>query len=1224
MNFDIHVLFLFVTCTLIMCLRAVHSANMNTPDWESSDSFVLDCGSSSNATDANGRNWISDSQFLKSSGNAISATAEIQDPSLPSTVPYMTARFFKVESSYTIKISPKNRHWIRLHFYPSSYKNFNLSNSFFSVAAAGFTLLNNFSASITAEALTQAYIVKEFTLIPVDSGTLSLTFTPSSVYKDSFAFVNGIEIISMPQIFETASFIGFSDSDHMMDVGNYTMQTMFRINVGGQYIPASNDSGLSRTWYDDSPYLFGAAIGMASEAEKNVTIQYSKGVPEYIAPVDVYRTSRSMGSNAKVNLNYNLTWLFQVDVNYTYLARFHFCDYELTKINQRVFDILINNQTAFQSADVIAWANAPDVPIYKDFAIYVSDRSGESLWVALRPNEENKPEYYDVILNGLEIFKLNDVKRNLASPNPVPTALPPEADSQEKTQFESSKSGNRSLIIGGVLGAVAGIALIVFSVAYLRRGKTLNRRNSTTGSWLPIYSGSTFSGKSSGSSRIPSIAGGLCRHFSLSEIKQGTKNFDESHVIGVGGFGKVYRGYIDGSIKVAIKRSNPSSEQGVNEFETEIDLLSKLRHRHLVSLIGACEENNEMILVYDYMANGTLREHLYNSKKPLSWKQRLEICIGAAKGLHYLHTGAKYTIIHRDVKTTNILLDDNWVAKVSDFGLSKTGPTSNNKTHVSTVVKGSFGYLDPEYFRRQQLTEKSDVYSFGVVLFEVLCGRPALNPNLPKEQVSLADWAKRSYTGGALDEIIDPHIKHEITPKCLKHFAETASKCLSDHGISRPSMGEVLWNLEYSLQFQNNPDGSVSVAEQKANDAYAMYQTLLTIDEEDDEQGKDQQVQLNVSNQKGLEKVKNHVSRTGIPSIITSPDESLRKGNWVKLICGASFEDAVDIRNLSLVYTLAGVDCIDCAAEASVVSAVNEGIEVARAIVPVRRPWVMISVNDDEDLHFRKAEFDPDECPIDCSRPCETVCPANAIQLESAAGAFKGGVLVERCYGCGRCFPVCPYDKIRENTYVRDVTTTAELLKRDDIDAIEIHTSGRHYMAFEELWNGLGDSVENLKLVAVSMPDLKDVTIGAMKTLHSIMERKLCCNNLWQLDGRPMSGDIGRGATREAIAFALRLASAEDKPKGFLQLAGGTNAHTVDGLKRFSENERRPSLLSSSDNALISGIAFGGYARKIVGRVLTSMESQYGHACIEECPELLLNALVESLALVGTVKGYNS
>ncbi|XP_027120814.1 receptor-like protein kinase ANXUR1 [Coffea arabica] len=835
MNFDIHVLFLGITCSFIV--NKVHSASNS--NISNSDSLVLACGAPTNATDNNGRSWIPDSKFLASSDNSIVAMALSQDPSLPSTVPYMTARVFQSQFTYTFRISPKARHWIRLHFYPSSYNNLSSSNGFFSVTAHGFTLLNNFSALITAQALTQAYIVREYNIVPIQTGILNLTFTPSPAYNGSFAFVNGIEIISTPELFQAAPLVGFSEQS--VEVEQNTVQTLIRLNVGGQYIPASDDSGLSRTWYDDSPYLFGAAFGVTSQADENVRINYPTGLPEYIAPVNVYDTARSMGPDPKVNQNFNLTWVFQVDPNYTYLVRFHFCDYQMSKVNQRVFAIFINNQTAFPDADVIGWASAKGVPVYKDFTIHVSDRSGdEQLWVALQPNQTSVPEFYDVILNGLEIFKINDTKGSLAGPNPVPSPLATPMESEPK-QFAPSKSRKTGLILGAVGGAAVGFALVIGFVAFLRRRKRMALgESSSIAGWLPIYdssrsseTGTTISGKSCGSSRISNIGGSLCRRFSLAEIKNGSMNFSESQVIGVGGFGKVYRCFVDGGTEVAIKRANPSSEQGVHEFRTEIDLLSKLRHRHLVSLIGACEEHNEMILVYDYMANGTLREHLYKTKKPrLSWRQRLDICIGAARGLHYLHTGAKYTIIHRDVKTTNILLDEKWVAKVSDFGLSKTGPTLH-QTHVSTMVKGSFGYLDPEYFRRQQLTEKSDVYSFGVVLFEVLCGRPALDPNLPKEQVSLADWALRCHSRGVLDDIIDPCIKGEMAPECLKHFAETAAKCLSDQGIDRPSMGAVLWNLEYCLQLQNNPDGPEFVVQQKANDAYAMHETLLTIEEND-------------------------------------------------------------------------------------------------------------------------------------------------------------------------------------------------------------------------------------------------------------------------------------------------------------------------------------------------------------------------------------------------------
>ncbi|THG14907.1 receptor-like protein kinase ANXUR1 [Camellia sinensis] len=781
------------------------------------NTLALSCGNKDGGTDDDSRKWESDSKYLVSSDKSVEVVAQTQDPSLTSSIPYMNARIFTSETTYKFTVNESSRYFLRLHFYPSSYPNFNTTNSYFSVVADKVTLLNNFSASIAAQALTQAYIMKEFSLAPLNTDSLSVRFKPSDKYNGTFAFVNGIELIPSPNLFDSASMVGFDDQP--LDVTSANVQTMWRLNVGGQYIPSTNDSsGLARSWYDDSPYIFGAASGVTSEAANNVTIQY-RNFSASIAPVDVYRTSRQMGLDGNVTRNFNLTWIFQVDANFTYLVRLHFCEYELNKINERVFDIFINNQTAMKNADVIAWSSKKDVPFYKDYAIYVPDGPGdEMLWLALWPDNSMRPHYLDAILNGLEIFKLSDANSNLAGPNPTISDMMQKqlVENTNKTfSTDEAKKIYTTALIGGAAGGAVAFAFVAAMFIGYKRKQMLSGGDTHTSSWLPIYSSSqasvsksTISGKSPGSTHISSDAASNCRFFSLAEIKQATKNFDESYVIGVGGFGKVYKGVIDGNTKVAIKRSNPSSEQGVNEFETEIEMLSKLRHRHLVSLIGFCEENNEMVLVYDYMGHGTLREHLYkNNKITLSWKQRLEICIGAARGLHYLHTGAKYTIIHRDVKTTNILLDESWVAKVSDFGLSKTGPNMN-QGHVSTVVKGSFGYLDPEYFRRQQLTEKSDVYSFGVVLFEVVCARPALNPSLPKEQVSLADWALRCQRKGTLEDLIDPHLKGKINPECLKKFAECAEKCLADHGTDRPSMGDVLWNLESALQLEENPDGS--------------------------------------------------------------------------------------------------------------------------------------------------------------------------------------------------------------------------------------------------------------------------------------------------------------------------------------------------------------------------------------------------------------------------------
>ncbi|GAB2272064.1 hypothetical protein Dimus_006883 [Dionaea muscipula] len=817
------VLILFVlcaSCSFSSLFPVILAAN-----YVPAENILLSCGSPSPpGSSDDGRQWTSDQKskyVLTSAANSTAATADTQLSDV-TTVPFMTARIFYSPFTYSFPVV-SGRKFVRLYFYPTTYGgSLNTSNSFFSVTAGPYTLLNNFSAYTTALALNYDTLVKEY-LINVNAETLNLTFTPSSNHSNTFAFVNGIELVSMPYLYDdsAAQLVGLSNT---FSVGNATaLENVYRLNVGGQYISSTNDTGLFRTWYMDTPYIYGAAFGVTEPLDSGLTIKYPSSIPTYVAPLDVYGTARSMGPSPDVNVNYNLTWIFSIDSGFFYLVRLHFCELSanITKVNQRVFDIYLNNQTALQDMDVAYLAGGNAIPLYRDFVVSVPSGGGpdqqQDLWLALHPDISNKPQYYDAILNGLEIFKLNDTTGNLAGPNPIPTI-------QQQTYIElppPSGPGPKShkAIIG--VGVGAGVALLLIGLLV---GACVSRRHhrrpgkagaaSPSDGWLPLslYGNSHSSGSAKTTttgSYASSLPSNLCRHFSFSEIKAATNSFDEALLLGVGGFGKVYKGEIDGgTTKVAIKRGNPLSEQGIHEFQTEIEMLSKLRHRHLVSLLGYCEENEEMILVYDYMAYGTLREHLYKTQKPpLPWKQRLEICIGAARGLHYLHTGAKHTIIHRDVKTTNILLDEKWVAKVSDFGLSKAGPSLDH-THVSTVVKGSFGYLDPEYFRRQQLTEKSDVYSFGVVLFEILCARPALNPTLPKEQVSLAEWASHCHKKGNLDQITDPYLKGKIAPECLKKFAETAMKCVADEGIDRPSMGDVLWNLEFALQLQESAEES--------------------------------------------------------------------------------------------------------------------------------------------------------------------------------------------------------------------------------------------------------------------------------------------------------------------------------------------------------------------------------------------------------------------------------
>ncbi|XP_023741276.1 receptor like protein kinase S.2 [Lactuca sativa] len=305
-----------------------------------------------------------------------------------------------------------------------------------------------------------------------------------------------------------------------------------------------------------------------------------------------------------------------------------------------------------------------------------------------------------------------------------------------------------------------------------------------------------------------------CRCFSLAEIKLATNDFDDAFVIGKGGFGKVYKGKIDfgeEGIDVAIKRLNLDSNQGVTEFKAEIEMLSKFRHSHIVSLLGYHEgsDKREMIIVYEYMPNGSLEDHLHKRKvngsnsSLLTWVQTLQICIGAARGLDYLHsgTGVRSRVIHRDIKSSNILLDENLAAKVSDFGLSRIGPANLvGTTNVYTdQIKGTFGYMDAEYFSTCRLTRKSDVYAFGVVLLEVLCGRPALDFTLDEQQHSLAVWAKSCIKEGKIDQIIDQCLKGQTTGNCVKEFGRIAYECVLTRSKDRPTMSQVVARLEFVL-----------------------------------------------------------------------------------------------------------------------------------------------------------------------------------------------------------------------------------------------------------------------------------------------------------------------------------------------------------------------------------------------------------------------------------------
>ncbi|KAL4313393.1 hypothetical protein GQ457_01G037640 [Hibiscus cannabinus] len=291
------------------------------------------------------------------------------------------------------------------------------------------------------------------------------------------------------------------------------------------------------------------------------------------------------------------------------------------------------------------------------------------------------------------------------------------------------------------------------------------------------------------------------RIFSYKEIKAATNNFKE--VIGRGSFGSVYLGKLSDGKLVAVKVRSDKTQLGADSFINEVHLLSQIHHQNLVSLEGFCHEPKQQILVYEYLPGGSLSDHLYGPKSQkvsLSWIRRLKIAIDAAKGLDYLHNGSDLRIIHRDIKCSNILLDCQMNAKVCDFGLSKQ-VTQEDATHVTTVVKGTAGYLDPEYYSTQQLTEKSDVYSFGVVLLELICGREPLSHSGTPDSFNLVLWAKPYLQAGAL-EIVDDSLKGTFDVESMRKAAFVTVRSVERDASRRPTIAEVLAELKeaYSLQ----------------------------------------------------------------------------------------------------------------------------------------------------------------------------------------------------------------------------------------------------------------------------------------------------------------------------------------------------------------------------------------------------------------------------------------
>ncbi|KAG2708908.1 hypothetical protein I3760_05G214600 [Carya illinoinensis] len=288
----------------------------------------------------------------------------------------------------------------------------------------------------------------------------------------------------------------------------------------------------------------------------------------------------------------------------------------------------------------------------------------------------------------------------------------------------------------------------------------------------------------------------VAKIFSVEELEKATNNFDKRKILGEGGYGTVYRGVLTDNKIVAIKKSKICDKTQIEQFINEVIVLTQINHRNVVRMLGCCLETEVPLLVYEFITNGTLSSHIHdrNLSSSLSWEKRLKITSETAGALAYLHSSTSVPILHRDVKTANILLDENYSAKVADFGTSILVPL--DQTELSTLVKGTFGYLDLEYFYSNQLTEKSDVYSFGVVVAELLTGKKALCFDRPKKDRSLAMYFNSAVKENRLHQILDDQIVNDGNINAIDEVANIAKWCLSVRGEDRPTMKEVAMELE--------------------------------------------------------------------------------------------------------------------------------------------------------------------------------------------------------------------------------------------------------------------------------------------------------------------------------------------------------------------------------------------------------------------------------------------
>ncbi|CAL2248651.1 unnamed protein product [Prunus armeniaca] len=527
------------------------------------------------------------------------------------------------------------------------------------------------------------------------------------------------------------------------------------VNIGGNRYEADREQRGASVYYMGQNWALSSTGNfMDNDIDSDIYIETNKSaLSKNVSVLDseLYMTARG----SPISLTYYGLCL----INGDYTVKLHFAEIVFTNdrtfnsLGKRIFDVYIQDKLVLKDFNIESEAGGAGKPIVKNFTAVVSSHTLKIHFYWAGKGTTGIPDrgFYGPLISAISV-----------DPNFEPPSV----------------EGNKNHVVIAVGTVAAALLLLLLILGILRRKGCLGGNISADKELRDL-----------------DLQTGL---YTLRQIKAATKNFDAANKLGEGGFGSVYKGLLSDGTVIAVKQLSSKSKQGNREFVNEIGMISALQHPNLVKLYGCCVEGNQMLLIYEYMENNCVSRALFGSdpacRLKLGWPTRKKICIGIARGLAYLHEESIIKIVHRDIKTSNVLLDKDFNAKISDFGLAKLNEDDN--THISTRIAGTVGYMAPEYAMRGYLTDKADVYSFGVVALEIVSGKSNTNYRPKEEFVYLLDWAYVLQERGSLLELVDPALGSEYSSEETMLMLNVALMCTNASPTLRPTMPQVVSMLE--------------------------------------------------------------------------------------------------------------------------------------------------------------------------------------------------------------------------------------------------------------------------------------------------------------------------------------------------------------------------------------------------------------------------------------------